>query len=56
MSNTDPHAGSGGSYIQNPDGTRELVERTGFKPESAAPGKPEPIIEDAPTDPEKLRK
>jgi len=26
---TDPLAGIGGSYILKPDGTRELVERTG---------------------------
>lgn len=46
MNNLDPYAGIGGSYIQQPDGTLKLVERTGatdeelgIKPEPPAPAK-----------------
>lgn len=35
MSN-DPFAGIGGSYTMAPDGTRQLVERTGHVPDTPA--------------------
>ena len=42
MSERDPNAGRGGSYIRHPDGTRTLVGRTR---EGEAPDVPEPVID-----------
>lgn len=44
MSN-DPFAGIGGSYTMDPDGTRQLVERTGHVPDAPAAEIPLAAIE-----------
>jgi hypothetical protein len=42
----DPHAGQGGSYLRNPDGTRTRVEGTADVPAPASAPAPEPVTEE----------
>jgi hypothetical protein len=48
---SNPYAGIGGSYIQNPDGSLTLLERTGYHAPEEAGAEPEPASE-APAAPE----
>lgn len=54
--NTDPFAGMGGSYKVNPDGSCELVERTGMTVSEPSPMPAQEPIQEPNAEPDKPKK